>query len=198
MKNKNRKIEFFKGYEDSWKYIKDIRNQIYLVLGIFFVFVLIGFFLPSPEGISKYILQYIEDLLKLTKNFGAGDMFWFILFNNFKSSFLGMILGTFFGVFPIWASLSNGYVLGFVASNVVAEEGASILFRLVPHGIFELPAIFISLGMGIKLGSCFFKKQKRYERFKENLKKSIKVFLLVVLPLLIVAAIIESLFMFFV
>ena len=185
-------------YRKGFLYVKEVRKPIYWIIGIFFVFALIGFFAPAPEFLSKFILDYIKELLETTKGFGTGEMFGFIFFNNLKSSFFGLILGTIFGIFSVYGSLSNGYVLGFVSSGAVLENGASILWRLVPHGIFELPAIFLSLGMGLKLGSCIFKKEKRYERFRDNLKKAVRTFLLVVLPLLIIAAIIESVFIFFV
>jgi len=42
----------------------------------------------------------------------------------------------------------------------VGIEGYGILWRLVPHGIFELPAVFISLGLGIKLGTFIFREYR--------------------------------------
>ena len=59
----------------------------------------------------------------------------------------------------------NGYVLGFVAELAVKSPknplGILILWKLVPHGIFELPAILISIGLGIKLGLYpFFVREK--------------------------------------
>ena len=193
---KKKKFNLITEYQNSFLYIKKVRNFIYWIIGIFFVFALIGFFAPSPEIISNYILEYIKELLETTKNFNANQMMGFIFFNNLKSGFLGLVLGSVFGIFSVFNSLSNGYVLGFVASQTVADQGAVILWRLVPHGIFELPAIFLSLGMGLKLGSCLFKKKNRYLRFRENLINSIKTFLLIVVPLLIIAAIIEAVFIF--
>ena len=196
--NSKKKFNLIEEYKKSFLYIKKTKKPIYWIIGIFFLFALIGFFIPVPEFISKQILEYIQELLEMTKNFGTGEMFGFIFFNNLKSSFLGIVLGVFFGIFPIYATLSNGYVLGFVSSMVASEQGANVLWRLIPHGIFELCAIFISLGMGVKLGSCFFQKKNRLNIFKDNFKNSLRVFLLIVLPLLLIAAFIESLFMFFV
>ena len=41
---------------------------------------------------------------------------------------------------------------------------SSDLFRLLPHGIFELPAIFISLGLGLRFGMFIFQKEKEIGR----------------------------------
>ena len=102
-----------------------------------------------------------------------------------------MILGIFFGIFPLWFTLQNGYVLGFVSSISVGEAGIGSLWRIIPHGIFELPAIFISLGLGIKLGSFVFYKDSR-KKFNEFLKNSLRVFIFIVIPLLVLAGIIEG------
>jgi stage II sporulation protein M len=119
----------------------------------------------------------------------------FIFRNNLQSSFFGMIFGVVFGIFPIITIIANGYLLGYVASVAVNAEGILSLWRILPHGIFELPAIFISLGLGLKLGTFIFQKEK-IKSLKKNLIKSVKTFILIIIPLLIVAAIIESALIF--
>ena len=93
------------------------------------------------------------------------------------------------GFFPVIFAIANGYVLGFVASATVEVQGISILWRLFPHGIFELPAIFISLGLGLKLMTFIFEKNK-LKTLKIYLKNSLRVFLFIIIPLLIIAAVI--------
>jgi stage II sporulation protein M len=123
------------------------------------------------------------------------ELFWFIFSNNIKVTFIGLISGIFFGILPLLTSIANGYLLGFVSSLVIIEENFLSLWRILPHGIFELPAVFISLGLGLKLGMFIFQK-KKIKYLKKNLYNSLKVFFLIILPLLLVAAIIESLFIF--
>ena len=104
---------------------------------------------------------------------------------------MAVIFGFFFGLIPIIATLANGYVVGFVTSIVVSSEGVLSLWRLFPHGIFELPAVFISLGMGVKFGTFIFQKKKA-EAFREFFWNSLRVFVFIVIPLLIIGAIIEG------
>jgi uncharacterized membrane protein SpoIIM required for sporulation len=54
-----------------------------------------------------------------------------------------------------------------------------------------LPAIFVSFGLGIKFGTFIFYKEKM-KHFGEFFINSLRVFIFVVLPLLIIAAIIEG------
>jgi stage II sporulation protein M len=115
----------------------------------------------------------------------------FIFFNNIQSSFIGMLFGIILGIFPVIAAVANGYLLGFVAETTAEEAGIFILWRIFPHGIFELPALFISLGLGLKIGTFIFKKNK-LKTLAIYLLKSIKVFFYIVVPLLIIAALIEG------
>ena len=102
-----------------------------------------------------------------------------------------MIFGFLLGIFPVIAAIANGYLLGFVALISVNNGGWFILFKLLPHGIFELPAIFISLGLGLKLGTCIFRKEI-LKNFNEYFINSLRVFLFIVIPLLLIAGIIEG------
>jgi len=179
------------GFKQSLKYLKESMNFVYAIMIIFFGFVLIGFFLPVPTYIEEQILEYIRELMEMTQGMSTGELTRFIFFNNLQSSFFGMMLGAFFGFFSILFSIFNGYVLGFVGAMSVQEEGALVLWRLLPHGIFELPAIFISLGLGLKFGTFILQKE-RVKYFKEYFWNSLRVFIFIVIPLLIIAAIIEG------
>ncbi|MFC1682506.1 stage II sporulation protein M [Nanoarchaeota archaeon] len=186
-----KKINIKKQYKKAFTFIKKSKNFIYTIIAIFCAFTLIGFFIPIPDQLSNQILELLRQILEQTKDMTSKQLTSFIFFNNLKSSIFGMILGIFFGIFPIFASLVNGYLLGFVASLSVKSEGVLSLWRILPHGIFELPAVFISLGLGLKIGSFIFQKQK-IKSLKHFLTNSLRVFLLIVIPLLIIAAIIEG------
>ncbi|VVB83992.1 Stage II sporulation protein M [uncultured archaeon] len=178
-------------YKQSWKYLRDSRKFIYFAIGIFVLFALIGFFIPAPQIIHDKIISFIKSILNQTQNMPQLDLISFIISNNVKSTFLGLFTGVFFGVYPLVSALANGYLLGFVSAISVSNGGILELWKIFPHGIFELPAVFISLGLGLKMGTAIFRK-KRWESFKNYLVNSLKSFLLIVIPLLIIAGIIEG------
>ncbi len=195
-KNIKKKRNFLiENYKLSWAYIKESKDFIYIIIGIFFAFALFGFLVPPPAELEEAIMNFLKELLEQTKDFNQLQMIKFIFLNNLKSSFFGLILGVLFGIFPVISSLINGYILGFVALKTVSSEGFLVLWRLLPHGIFELPAVFISLGMGLKLGTFVFQKKKT-ECFGDYFWNSFRVFLFVVIPLLVIAAIIEGILIF--
>ena len=107
------------------------------------------------------------------------------------TAFLGLISGIFLGLFPLLLTFLNGYVLGFVMRLSVSAVGVGSLWRLVPHGIFELPALIISLGLGLKLGMFIFSK-KPIKQLKYDLDNSLRVFFFVIVPLLLIAGFIEA------
>jgi len=119
------------------------------------------------------------------------ETIFMIFTNNLFVSFLGIILGVFFGVIPVIVIVSNAYAVGFVAQKSVDVAGITVLWRLFPHGIFELPALFISLALGIKLGSFVF-AVKPWKTLNDYFISSMKIFFYIILPLLVVAAIIEG------
>jgi len=180
-----------KEYSKSWNYIKESKKFIWAVLLIFFIFALAGFFLPAPETLSDKILSFLKELLTKTEGMQTSQLIKFIFFNNVQTSFIAMIFGILLGIFPLIYTIINGYLLGFVSNMAVQEESILSLWRIFPHGIFELPAMFISFALGIKLGMSIIYK-KKFGAFNNNIKLSLKTFILIVIPLLITAAIIEG------
>lgn len=235
LKKRGRKRSFLENeYKNSWNYIKDSRNFVYVIALIFFIFALGGFFITPAGDFAEQILKFIQELIEKIQGMSQGELISFIFFNNLQSSFFGMILGVLLGIFPVVIIIANGYLLGFVASMSVNSEGILVLWRVLPHGVFELPAVFISLGLGLKLGfwlilepvKFYWKKnklisasflffylpallitlcsnkqfrlrmKKSLEVFPANLWDSLKAFLFIIIPLLIIAAIIEGSLMF--
>lgn len=193
MKKRDFRKELREEYSNSWSFIKKSSFFIWGGIIAFFAFALLGFFAKLPEEFSLQLIDYFRELVKMTEDYGSFKMILFLFFNNLKASFFGMILGVVFGIIPLFYILGNGFILGFASRFAVAQEGLFSLWRLLPHGIFELPAIFLSLGLGLKIGSGFFEKENKIQAVKNYLFESVKVFVLIILPLLIVAAVIEGL-----
>jgi len=194
-KTKKRSFNLLNEYKNCWKYILESKKFIYFVVGIFLFFLLMGFFVPAPEFLSNEIMKFIRELLTETQNMSPLDLISFIIYNNVQSTFLSIILGILFGIFPLASAVANGYTLGFVSSISVNNSGLLSLFKILPHGIFELPAIFISLGLGLKTGMFVFRKDK-VKAFRDYLGNSLRIFLLIIIPLLIIAGIIEGTLVF--
>ena len=176
-------------YSACFKFFNEIRWYVVFSLGLFALFFIIGFIFPIffKEEIFKFILEMLE----MMEGKSVFEMMQFIFLNNLKASFFSMVLGISFGIFPLIVGVFNGYLLGFVARETVATEGIFILWRLFPHGIFELPAIIFSIAIGFKIGTDLFRQD---QKVKYNFREGFRFFAFVIFPLLLIAGIIESLF----
>lgn len=189
---KKRKKNFLEeNYSLSWKFLKQSKNYILFIFLLFIASIIFGFIFPVffTDLINKFLL----DTLSQISSFDTSQLIAFIIQNNLKSSIIGLFSGLLLGIFPIFVCIINGYLLGFVLSKSVALAGPSVILKLLPHGIFELPALFISLGLGIKLGIEFLRAKQKLKTLAYNLQESLRVFVLIVLPLLVIAGIIEGL-----
>jgi len=202
---KGNKFSLSGGYKKSFSYIKDSKDFIYSAILLFFIFGVIGLFFQdlvnlffsSVLGIplNEKIFDFIQKLWEQTQGKSHFDLISYIFLNNLQGSFIGLMLGIFLGIPTLIATVLNGYLLGFVAFFSIQESGVFVLWRLLPHGVFELPAIFISLGLGFRLGLFPF-INKKSDSFFESVIESLRVFLFVILPLLVIAAIIEGTLIF--
>src|SRR3989339_98474 len=108
---KSKKFNLKKEFNKSLNYIKESKNFIYIVIGIFFFFAFIGFFIPTPDSISEQLLKFIQELMEKTAGMNQWELIQYIFLNNLQSSFFGLVLGVFFGIFPIITTIVNGYFL---------------------------------------------------------------------------------------
>ncbi|MCH7567960.1 MAG: stage II sporulation protein M [Nanoarchaeota archaeon] len=175
-------------WKESLSYLKETRNYIFIAVFIFFISALIGFLFSSEFTFFDPILR---ELAGKIEGLSLLQLMWFIFQNNITSAFIVVIFGVVLGIFPVINALTNGVLLGYVFSKASAIAGFSVIWFLLPHGIFELPAIFIALGLGMNFGMFIFSKNKKKE-FVRRFYGSMKVFFSIVLPLLIIAAIIEG------
>jgi stage II sporulation protein M len=189
---KNRNNIIFENFIMAWKYLKSIKNHILFSFLLFLITSLFGFFFPML--FQNEIKDLISSLVEKTSGMNTIELILFIFFNNLKASFFPLIFGILFGIYPVLSLIINGYVLGFVAGKTVAIGGILVLWKLFPHGLFEIPAVLISVSLGLKLGTFLFvyKGEDKRKEFILWLKDSLRVFLFIVIPLLIIAAIIEG------
>lgn len=190
----NLKKFFVKNYRSCWKFLNETRWFVVFAIGVFALTFLIGFVFPI--FFREQIIKFIAQMVKALKGKSAIEIILFIFLNNMRASFFAIILGVGFGIFPFMALVINGYLLGFVLRESAIREGIFIAWKLLPHGIFELPAVLFSIGIGMKIGKDLFRKDSK-EKLKYNFKEGMRFFIFVVFPLLLVAGIIEGTLVWF-
>lgn len=187
---KKKRFSLRQKYLECYKFFKEAKPYIWIAVGIFVFTAIIGFIFPI--FFREKIIELITEMARMFKGKSGIETVFMIFFNNIKASFFSVILGVGFGIFSIIAGVVNGYILGFVSREVVNEQGFLVLWQLLPHGIFEIPAILMSIGIGLKLGSNLLSKDTK-GNLKKDAKSALQFFCFVIFPLLFVAAIIEGL-----
>ncbi|WP_134686823.1 stage II sporulation protein M [Brevibacillus migulae] len=158
------------------------------------------------DEMAKRMLKQIEGIAEKIKHSGGsvGVTFWTIFLNNVTSALFMMLLGVFFGIFPVFGLVSNGVLLGYIFQKLTFAGSNTLLILVVgilPHGILELPTVIFAAGVGIRYGILAMRSigsawnvNARGEVKREWLMsvKQLPATVLVIVLLLVAAALIES------
>jgi len=173
------------------KYFENLHPFLFSAGIIYLFFIFYGYFFAqnSPPQQLQLILDQLESFTSPIKNLPSFSQFLFILLNNSVTLFFTLILGVGFGIFPFLVLLFNGMILGilFYISKV------SLFFcGILPHGVFEIPALIIGSGVGLKLGNATFERIfKKKGNLKEEIEIALRVYLKILFPLLVIAGLVE-------
>ena len=119
-----------------------------------------------------------------------------IMTNNLAVSFATFALGITAGLGTIWMLAVNGLLIGVIGAATWKAGMALQLWSFVaPHGVLELPAIFISAGAGLEIarGLLFPGFLPRRQSLAQAGGRGARL-LLGTIPMLVVAGVIEGFF----
>ncbi len=182
------------------EFVKDNSSWLILSIGFFTAGFTVAFTaLGNNPQVLELIFVQMEKLMQLGEEIYAAHPLqgiYLILLNNTVATFSIIIFSFLLGLPSLFSLFGNGTLLGAVAV-LMAEQGISfpVFFFLgvMPHGIFELPAFFISASLGLKIGYHIV-----FPLPGETRRKSLKIIMRevvrmapVILALLVVAACIE-------
>ncbi|RLI93912.1 MAG: hypothetical protein DRO92_03535 [Candidatus Altiarchaeales archaeon] len=179
--------------------IGDILKISAFFLILFILSALIGFYyyysvndnlMPLFKEIVRRVYQP-ESRLLTTVN---------IFINNLTVTMFAFIGGITI-IVPILIVFINGFVFGFLIRYSIESTGLKLFIKgVLVHSIFELPAFFISAAIGFRIGITFalflldFLKENRLSKIETVIrcvKEGIAIFVFIVIPLLLIAAISE-------
>jgi len=142
-----------------------------------------------PASVFEGVLSNIPDPSEASDL----ELFSAILTNNVIASFIFVASGVLVGVPPLLFMALNGFFVGWISYSAASELGFGfVLLTLLPHGIIEVPAITLSAAMGVGLGYHIINKLRRGEGLQRYVMESLNVFITRIVPMLIVAALIET------
>lgn len=179
------------------KMIISILKKNISLMAICLVFFIIGtpfgffFFEETEEALLPNLKQIKEKILTESKFQIALNIFS----NNLMVSLILLASGTFI-IVPFLIMFTNGFLVGFVIKLLMEKNLGLIFFikGIILHSVFELPAIFISAAIGIRIGLSYLTRdnKKRVNKVSQRIREAAVIYLLVVIPLLLIAAFVEA------
>lgn len=163
---------------------------------------LLGLFLAAVDpGFERFILRgEMMDTIERREMWTHGILAMkplassAIMTNNIAVALGACATGMLAGIGPLYMMLFNGLMIGVVGSACFRSGMSVALWSFVaPHGVLELPAIFIAGGAGLLLGRgiLFPGALPRRDSVAEAGGEAVRL-LLGVVPLLVVAGLIEG------
>jgi uncharacterized membrane protein SpoIIM required for sporulation len=152
-----------------------------------------------PPGTLDFSHLTAESFDNAAANFLLPSFTWpAVWWNNTRAVLLYFVSSIFsFGAIPIALIVLPVAPIGFIGA-LVANSGFDPLTFLaafiLPHGIFELPAVIIGAGAAVRVGASLINRDRSLtlgEGWWSAIVDFFKLLIFVVIPLLIVAAIFE-------
>ena len=156
------------------------------------------FGLATPTSFASLIsedIAVLKELGGLLASLPLALVVVIIFIKNASVLLLSFAFSPIFCLVPILTLTVNGWLLAFVSVLVSQEKSLGfVLAGLLPHGIFELPALILGEAAALSFGTvamlALFKKERR-DLLLPSLKRNLR-YLIVALALLLPAAIIET------
>ncbi|MGE5583461.1 MAG: stage II sporulation protein M [Bacillota bacterium] len=152
--------------------------------------VLLGEYLPELQpGFAKVFERVVSERLAEIAGKLKNLPFWLwiieIWLNNVMASFTAVFLGLLCPVFSLLILMENGMIMGLFQRKMelLGLRANHYYLGLIPHGIFEIPAFFIAVMMGMQLGIAIYRligrhlKGKGSDPFFQELFRGIKDYL---------------------
>jgi stage II sporulation protein M len=151
--------------------------------------------ISAPPPVARQVTDALQAVGDQYRDLAGGTLFFYILLHNVTASLLLLASGLLYGIIPLLAVGSNGFVLGVLYHEGAAALGyANAALKVVPHGIFEIPALLFTASYGLWLGIMAFRRVRGREEapLRVQLNHAFERYFAVVFPLLVMAAAIET------
>ncbi|SDR31700.1 stage II sporulation protein M [Natronobacterium texcoconense] len=130
------------------------RRPVWFSIGLFAFGMLVGIALMlAGVDLTQLFIEAIEQQYpELAEDDEIGTTASFYLENN-SLAFLVTIAGAVsVGLLTAFAMIVNGIIVGNISAVLGSTAGVDyVVAGLAPHGVFELPALFIAAGVGFRL-----------------------------------------------
>ena len=144
--------------------------------------------------LATQLQQLLQQFAQIFRGLPRLQLAIAIFFNNSFKTLLVILLGPLLGLAPAILLLVNGAILGAVLPVAAATRGLwESIMTIVPHGVLELPAIFLGTSIGLRLGAHAWRRLAGTadKTLFAELGDGLRIYFSLIVPLLLVAAAVE-------
>lgn len=178
--------------------LKENKQNLYICIITFILCIILGSFYSKAIVSSKTFETLTATIKRIpTQNYNqvSSAIIGYNLLTDMQIVLLA-VLGL-----PIFYIVLNPLLIGALMVHFSSENGIlSSILAIIPHGIFEIPAMFLTAMVGINIFfifvGCIFKKKKAFELLQAYID-GLKLLVCTVVPLTIIAGLIEGGLIFF-
>lgn len=193
-------------YREAWRFLMRLKQYIIISASLYILAAVAAYFVSAAvyskdAALIKEHLEIFNGIIDSTGvadeqgNLNAVTLFFY----NFRAASMAIGAGMMPFVFaPIFNCVTNGAVIGIMLSILHATSAGGITemaVSILPHGVFEITALLLSIAFGLKLcaevNSAVSAKSSIQDVF-QYVSEMARAIVLTVLPLLILAALTES------
>lgn len=175
--------------------IKSVRKEIIIVTLLFLSSLYLGYYVANLyPNLAYKVFDELLSQFKFVRVLPSPLLFLFIFINNSIKILLTMLLGVMFGIIPLLFIIINGFMVGivFYVSNMKIGTWTTIML-IIPHGVIEIPALILGCSYGLWLGKMLIWKMRGKEvSIVDCIKHIINQYIKIIIPMLIVAALVET------
>ncbi len=171
------------------------RRAAIVTVGILILTCVIGGFTvhADPSVGESMVAMMNDEVFNSIQSENPAVVAFNIFANNTQTSVILLIGGASFGLITTLILSFNGFVIGIVIEYVRQEQGLYVILAgILPHGIFEIPALLLAGMFGLLIGEELWRELHGTGDTILVAQQMGKQFLAYVLPLLGIAAIIEG------
>ena len=189
----------FSCVREFWQ--RELKKRTFVMAVVLVASTLLGYFtcVSNPE-VTNAVVEYFASVMAesgVVSETGAISVIDLLL-NNWMAILLCVLYGFLpFFFFPVLILFSNAFLIGAMGAyyRINGMPLSVFLAGILPHGVFELPALAIAAAMGFTLCLTLAKKILRFPGtppMKELTGDVLRTLLLVLFPLVLAAALIEA------
>jgi stage II sporulation protein M len=173
----------------------NFKRWLVVAVLLFSLGIVFGLFSPTGGSPMDEELAAFEELISMLAALPPGLLAILILLKNCTALLISFALSPLLCLSPFLTLTINGWLIGVITTEVVKNTSLGYLLAgLLPHGIFEIPALMIgeaaalSFGTSVLLGLL---RKNSFAQVSSSFKKNLKYLMLAML-LMVPAALIET------